>query len=88
MRQFCRIGAELPGDEIPENYVEHVETLVKIYGNVDCSMSIKIRILHTLLVKAKGNMGVYTDWQDERFLHILDFGRCFGHDGRLYLGVD
>jgi len=66
------------GNHKAENYVQLVQTFIKIYANVGCRMSLKIHILDAYLQKFKDNMGAYSEEQDERFHQdILDFERRY-----------
>lgn len=50
-----------------ENYVEHVETVVKNYAKMGYKMFHNVYILDTRLRKFKENMGSYSEKKAERF---------------------
>ncbi|XP_061428563.1 uncharacterized protein LOC133355213 [Lethenteron reissneri] len=71
---FVAVVRGFLGNHMVENYVELVETSVKNYGTMGCTMSLKVHILDAHLDTFKENMGAYSKEQGERFHQdILDF---------------
>ncbi|KAK9745402.1 hypothetical protein QE152_g7003 [Popillia japonica] len=68
---FVAVVRGFLGNQKAEHYVDLVQALVRNYGKMGCSMSLKAHILDAYLDKFKENMGTYSEEQAKPIFLML-----------------